>query len=159
LGDSLTTALLILHSLLAVALLGAITHQAIAAVRSGSADGKKTFGSRYRAVDASAYAGAIVVLFAAASLIGAVLYPSYRMIVRPVLELNDLRVANGTFELKEHFAAVGLLMLPAYWAAWRKPLAPEHAAARMSMTWLLAAIVWWNFIVGDVLNNIRGLSH
>jgi hypothetical protein len=158
LGDSLTTALLILHSLVAVALLGAITHQAIA-VRGGADDGKKTFGSRYRAVDASAYAGAIVVLFAAASLLGAVLYPSYRMIVRPVLELNDLRVANGTFELKEHFAAVGLLMLPAYWAAWRKPLAPEHAAARMSMTWLLAAIVWWNFIVGDVLNNIKGLSH
>lgn len=157
-GDSLTTALLILHSLLAVALLGAITHQAIA-VRGGTDTGKKTFGSLYRAVDASAYSVAIVVLFAAASLIGFSLYPSYRMIVRPVLELNDLRLANGSFELKEHFAAVGLLMLPAYWAAWRKPLAPEHAMARMSMTWVLAAIVWWNFLVGEVLNNIKGLSH
>jgi hypothetical protein len=144
LGDSLTTALLLLHSLLAVALLGAITHQVIAC---------------YRAVNAAAYAGAIVVLFAAASLIGAVLYPPYRMVVRPVLELNDLRVANGAFELKEHFAAIGLLMLPAYWAAWRKPLAPEYAAARTGMAWVLAAIVWWNFVVGDLLNNIKGLSH
>jgi hypothetical protein len=158
LGDSLTTALLILHSLLAVALLGAITHQAIA-VRGGTDNGRKTFGNRYRAVDASTYAGAIVVLFAAASLLGAVLYPSYRMIVRPVLELNDLRVANGVFELKEHFAAVGLLMLPAYWAMWRKPLAPEHAGARISLTWVLALIVWWNFLVGEVLNNIKGLFH
>ena len=68
-GDSLTTALLILHSLLAVALLGAITHQAIA-VRGGTDNGKKTFGSLYRAVDAAAYSVAIVVLFATASLIG-----------------------------------------------------------------------------------------
>lgn len=157
-GDSLTTVLLILHSLLAVALMGAITHQAVA-VRSGTDSGKKTFGNRYRAVDASAYAGAIVMLFATASLIGAVLYPSYRMVVRPVLELNDLRVANGTFELKEHFAAVGLLLLPAYWALWRQPLAPEHATARMSLTWVLALIVWWNFLVGEVLNNIKGLFH
>jgi len=158
LGDSLTTGLLILHSLMAVALLGAITHQAIA-VKSGPDTGKKSFGARYRAVDPSAYRGAIVLLFVASSVIGASLYPTYRMIVRPVLELDNLRVANGTFELKEHFAALGLLMLPAYWAAWSRPLAPEHTAARMGLTWVLAAIVWWNFLVGDVLNNIKGLFH
>lgn len=157
-GDSLITGLLVLHSLLAVALLGAITHQAIA-VRGGSGNGKKSFGARYRAVDASAYASAVVVLFAASSLIGASLYPSYRMIVRPVLELNNLRVANGAFELKEHFAALGLLMLPAYWAAWSRPLTPDHTAARTGLTWVLAAIVWWNFLIGDVLNNIKGLFH
>jgi hypothetical protein len=158
LDDSLIAGLLILHSLVAVALLGAITHQAIA-VRGAPGDGNKSFAARYRSVDASAYAGAIVLLYAAVSLIGACLYPSYRMIVRPILELNDFRVANGAFELKEHFAALGLLMLPAYWAAWRKPLLAEYAAARMGLTWVLAAITWWNFLVGDVLNNIKGLFH
>lgn len=157
-GDSLITALLILHSLLAVALLGAITHQALA-VRGRADQGKETFAARYRAVDPAAYAGAVVALFAAASLVGASLYPAYRMLVRPVLELDDLRAANGAFELKEHLGALGLLMLPAYWAAWRRPLAPEHTAARMGLTWVLAAIAWWNFLVGDVLNNIRGLFH
>jgi hypothetical protein len=108
-------------------------------------------------VDASAYVGPIVLLFAAATLIGACLYPSYRMIVRPVLKLEQLSMANGAFELKEHFAALGLLMLPAYWAVWRKPLAPEYAAARIGLTWVLAAIVWWSFLTGHVLNNIKGL--
>jgi hypothetical protein len=158
LDDSLIAGLLILHSLVAVALLGAITHQAIA-VRRAPGAGNESFAARYRSVDASAYAGAIVLLYAAVSLIGACLYPSYRMIVRPILELNNFRVANGAFELKEHFAALGLLMLPAYWAAWRKPLLAEYAAARTGLTWVLAAIIWWNFLVGNVLNNIKGLFH
>jgi len=154
LGDSLITGLLILHVLLAVALLGAITHQAIA-VGGAPRSGKRSFGARYRAVDASAYGGAIVLLFAATSLIGGSLYPAYRMIVRPVLEVHNLRVANGAFELKEHLAALGLLMLPAYWAAWSRP----DATGRAGLTWVLAVIVWWNFLVGDVLNNIKGLFH
>lgn len=157
-GDPLITGLLILHGLVAVGLLGAVTHQALA-VKGGPRNGKKSFGARYRSVDASAYAGAIVLLFAASSVIGAALYPSYRMIVRPVLEFDNLRVANGAFELKEHFAALGLLMLPTYWAAWSRPLAPEHAAARTGLTWMLAAMAWWNFLVGDILNNIKGLFH
>jgi hypothetical protein len=158
LGDSLTAGLLILHSLLAVALLGAITHQAIA-LKFGPGSGSTSFAARYRSVDTSAYAGAIVLLFAAGTVIGALLYPTYRMIVRPILELNSLRAANGAFEIKEHLSALGLLMLPAYWAAWRKPLVAEHAGARTALTWVLAAIVWWNFVVGDVLNNIKGLFH
>lgn len=155
-GDSLITGLLLLHGLVAVALLGAITDQAIA-VRHSPADGRKSFAARYRSVDASAYAGPIVLLFAAASLIGASLYPSYRMLVRPVLRLEHLDMANGAFELKEHLAALGLLMLPAYWAAWRKPLLAEYAPARIGLTWVLAAIVWWSFLTGHVLNNIKGL--
>jgi hypothetical protein len=158
LGDSLTAGLLILHSLLAVALLGAVTHQAIA-LRFGPGAAKTSFAGRYRSVDASAYAAAIVLLFAAGTAIGALLYPPYRMIVRPVLELNGLRAANGAFEIKEHLSALGLLMLPAYWAAWRRPLVAEYAVARAALTWVLAAIVWWNFVVGDVLSNIKGLFH
>ena len=34
---------------------------------------------------------------------------------------------------------------------------PEQAAARRYLTWLLAFIVWWSFLVGHVLNNIKGL--
>jgi hypothetical protein len=158
LGNSLTAGLLILHSLLAVALLGAITHQAIA-LKFGPDPAKVSFAARYRSVDASAYAGAIVLLFTAGTLLGALLYPSYRLTVRPVLELHGLRAANGAFEIKEHLSALGLLLLPAYWVCWRKPLGAEHATARAALTWLLAAIVWWNFIVGDLLTNIRGLFH
>jgi len=34
---------------------------------------------------------------------------------------------------------------------------PEQATARRYLTWLLAFIVWWSFLVGHVLNNIKGL--
>ena len=37
--------------------------------------------------------------------------------------------AHGAFELKEHFVAVGLGMLPAYWDFWRQPLAANYTAA------------------------------
>ena len=36
---------------------------------------------------------------------------------------------------------------------------PDHPDAHLcrALTWLLAFFVWWSFIVGHVLNNIRGL--
>ena len=89
-------------------------------------------------------------------LTGAFLYPSYRMVVRPTLQSLDLRAANGVFEIKEHLSAIGLIMLPAYWAAWRQPLVPEYSAARIGLTWILASMVWWNFVVGQLLVTIKG---
>lgn len=157
-GDSLIAGALLLHGLVAVALLGAITHQAMA-VGYGSAADTRSFTARYRSVDAAAYAGVIILLFTVATLMGASLYPAYRLIVRPVLQQGNLRMANGAFEIKEQLAALGLLMLPAYWAVWKKPLLAEHAAARKGLTWVLTAIVWWNFLIGGVLTNIKGLFH
>jgi hypothetical protein len=148
------TALLILHGLLAVALLGAVTHQALATTRPMKTP---SFIARYRAVAAAGYANAVVVLFIVTSIGGALLYPQYRLEIRPTLEDLDLRAANGVFEVKEHLAAIGLGLLPAYWFFWRQPLGTEGLIARRYLTWLLTFIVWWNFLVGHILNNIKGL--
>jgi hypothetical protein len=75
-----------------------------------------------------------------------------------VLQQLELRPAEGAFEVKEHFAAIGLGLLPAYWYYWRLPLAPEHARTRAMLTSILAFIVWFGFLVGHVLNNIRGFG-
>src|SRR5206468_11878164 len=88
---------------------------------------------------------------------GALLYPQYRIDVRPALEDTQNSAANGVFEIKEHLVAIGLGLLPVYWLFWRKRQGPETAAARRYLTWLLAFFVWWSFIVGPVLNAIRGL--
>jgi hypothetical protein len=151
------TALLILHGLLAVALLGAVTHQAFAASVRRSEARTRSFFSRFRATDASAYSTPVAVLFVAVMIAGAILYPRYRSLVHPVLQTMDLREANGAFELKEHFSAIGLIVLPAYWASWKQPLAPEYEAARVRLTWMVASIVWWNFVVGQLLVAIKGL--
>ena len=150
------TLLLIVHGLLAVALLGATTHQALG-VRNRRPSPANSFVDRFAGVSAPAFPGAIVVLFALTFIGGAFLYPQYRLDVRPALEEMQLRAANGVFEIKEHLAAIGLSLLPVYWSVWTPPLLAHHAATRRYVTWLLAFVVWWNFIVGHVLNNIKGL--
>jgi len=151
------TALLMLHGLMAVALLGAVTHQALAVTIRRGEPRTRSFFTRFRATDAAAYSNAVTVLFAAVVAMGAMLYPRYRFVVRPLLQTMDLRGANGAFEIKEHFSAIGLLILPAYWASWRQPLATEYDLARVSLTWIITCMVWWNFVVGQFLVAIKGL--
>jgi hypothetical protein len=38
------------------------------------------------------------------------------------------------------------------------PLLGEHARTRAALTGMLAFIVWWNFLVGHIVNNIRGFG-
>jgi hypothetical protein len=85
------------------------------------------------------------VLYVATTILGGWIYPEYRLGVRVVLEQLDLWKANGSFELKEHFVAVGLGMLPAYWHFWRQPLAASFSRERAVITATLAFIVWWSF--------------
>ncbi len=153
----MTTFLLIIHGLVAVALLGAISHQA-ASVLLPARKPAANLAGRFRAVAGAPYANTVVLLYVASTILGGVIYPEYRLVVRGVLEELELRAANGSFELKEHFVAVGLGMLPAYWMFWRQPLFEEHARARAIVTTMLAFIVWWGFLVGHVLNNIRGFG-
>ena len=68
----LITSILILHGLLAIVLLGAISHQALAVL--GGA-GRETLSTRFRAVDPSGYTNTVVILYAATFFAGAILYP------------------------------------------------------------------------------------
>jgi hypothetical protein len=151
------TALLIVHGLLAVALLGALTHQVLS-VWVPARKPAVSFVGRFRAVPGASYANAVVVLYLLTALLGAVIYAEYRISVRTVLQQLEMRSAEGAFELKEHFAAIGLGLLPVYWYYWRQPLAPEHARTRAMLTSILAFTVWFSFLVGHVLNNIRGFG-
>ncbi len=150
------TTLLIIHALCAVFMLGALTHQALSLWWPPRA-GESSFVARFRGVRAAAYSNTIVILFLVTASLGAILYPSYRLAVRVVLEDLRLNAANGVFELKEHLVAIGLGLLPAYWYYWREP-APENRLAAKALTTLLAIIVWYGFIIGHVLNNIRGFG-
>jgi len=152
-----TTVLLIIHGLLAVALLGAITHQVLS-VLAPARKPAASFAGRFRAVSGASYSNAIVVLYLLTAILGGIIYATYRIEVRVVIEQLEMWPAHGAFELKEHLAALGLGILPAYWYYWRQPLVAEHARTRCILTAMLAFIVWWNFLVGHVLNNIRGFG-
>lgn len=151
------TVLLIVHGLIAVALLGAVTHQAMSVAGRVRTAGARVFIDRFRGVGAAHYTNAIIVLYVVTAVLGAALYPQYRIDVRPTLEDLQMRSANGVFEIKEHLAAIGLGLLPAYWLYWRAPLDPSTGGARRGLTWILALLVWFNFLVGHILNNIKGL--
>jgi hypothetical protein len=117
-----------------------------------------TFVTRFRAVPSASYVGAIVVLYVVTMLLGAVIYTHYTISARIAIIQLQLWKPYGLFEIKEHFAALGLGILPAYWYFWRAPDAPGGARLRVMLTTLLAVIVWWNFLIGHIINNLRGFG-
>jgi len=152
----MATALLILHGLVGVTLLGAITHQMASLLRRHTAR-SGSFVDRYTGVTQKTFTVAVVLLYVAGVVIGAIIYPNYRLNVRIPFEEMQLGWAIGLFELKEHFAGIGLCLLPLYASSWQDAAAISRLN-RFSITLLLALIVWWDFLVGHILNNIRGLE-
>jgi hypothetical protein len=151
----MTMYLILLHGLLAVVLLGGITHQAVAVAWPSRS--KSGIANSYRATNSSVYTNANIVLYLATATLGGIIYPVYRVGVRSFLENARLMAATGSFELKEQFVAVGLGMLPLYWLLWNRPSEEGSRPARIAVTLILCAIVWYGFLVGHILNNIRGL--
>jgi hypothetical protein len=155
------TVLLIMHLLVAVALLGAITHQTLSLwwVPAPAPAGKAAaFFSNYRAVRANVYTNMIVILFVIVAVFGSLLYPGYRLTVLPFMRANHATLWGGVFEMKEHIVAIGLGLLPLYWYLWKKVLFSEHVRIRKIITAILAFCVWWSFLDGHLINNIKGFG-
>jgi hypothetical protein len=152
----MVTVLLIFHALVSIALIGAVTHQASGTFREPTPP--QSFLGRFAATRGASYTNTIIMLFLINCVLGNLIYPQYRLDVRPTLEDLNMRSANGVFEIKEHLAMIGAFMLPVYWLIWRTPLIPEAATARRWLTTILAFIVWWNLVVGHILNNIKGFG-
>ncbi len=159
------TFLLILHGLAAVVLLGGLTHQALAAIwpaRKGAGKhASPAMATSFRAVNAHLYTNTNVVLYVVTFVLGALIYPAYRLAVRTWIENARLWSISGMFEVKEQLLAIGLGMLPLYWLLWRKPadqpLDPQFATARAWVTGILCVVVWYSFVAGHIVNNVRGL--
>jgi hypothetical protein len=151
----MATFLLIIHGLLAVVLLGGITHQAMSV--AWPSRNKTGIIRSFRSVSGAVYTNANIVLYLATATLGGTIYPVYRVSVRTYLENARLYPAVGSFEIKEQFITIGLGMLPLYWLLWQRPAEAGTKLARLAVTLILCFIVWYGFLVGHVLNNIRGL--
>jgi len=150
------TVLVIIHGLVAVALLGAITHQTLSAWASAGARPGSFFG-RFRTVPSAAFTNAIIVLYTVTATLGAIVYLYFRVDIRPAMEQANRWELLGFFDLKEHFIAIGLALLPAYFVCWQQPR-EASTPARTALTSILAFIVWWSFLVGHVMNNVKGFG-
>jgi hypothetical protein len=153
----MATTLLILHGLVAVALLGAMTHQALATCAPPNAK-PLSFLGRFRAVPGAGFTNAVVILYLISWLLGAVVYLYFKIDVQPGLERDRHWHVLGFLDLKEDFVAIGLGVLPAYWVCWRPSISSQNRQMRIALTLLLAFIVWWGFLVGHVTNNIGGFG-
>src|SRR5262245_50093022 len=80
------TILFIVHALLAVALLGALTHQAVSVLMPVRAGAGGSFVTRFRAVHGPGYATAVCILWIVTFIFGAWIYTKYRIYVRIPIE-------------------------------------------------------------------------
>src|SRR5262249_52871446 len=107
------TALLIVHGVIAVFLIGAITHQTLG-VFWPRRPGQIFVVTSARVTRPNFYVNAIIVFYVIPFFRGPSLSPPYRVFVRPPLQDLQLTYAIGLFEIKENFAAIGLATLPSY---------------------------------------------
>jgi hypothetical protein len=152
----MVTTLLIIYGLIAVLLLGAITHQALATLAPAHSHG--SFLGRFRAVHSASFVEAVIVLYAVSAILGAILYFYFGIGIGPALQNSRQWQILGLFDIKEHFAVIGAALLPAYWFCWRESDVDELARPRTALTLILALIVWWSFLVGHVINNVMGFG-
>jgi hypothetical protein len=155
-ADTYWSILLFVHFLMAVALLAAVTLQAVAVLMPA----RQMAGNfiERSPVPAASYTAIIVVLYVLQALMGAWIYVKYRTYVRiPMEELRHFWTV-GSFEFKEHIIAMGLGLLPAYWYFWRQPLSADHDSIRRWVTVFLAVSVWYGFVVGHVATDFRGVG-
>ncbi|MCP4925169.1 MAG: hypothetical protein GY916_04405 [Gammaproteobacteria bacterium] len=151
----IVTVLLVIHGLLAVLLLGALTHQTIGVWRLKPLT-KVEFFVRLANVRATSYTNTILALYLLVMIGGGIIYPTYVLDIKSSLTDARMLSAIGAFEIKEHFAVIGLALLPSYWYFWQRT-GKEHTLVRKLNTTLLSLLVWWNFLVGHILNNIKGM--
>jgi hypothetical protein len=117
-----------------------------------------SFFGRFRAVPSASFANAIVILYVVSTLLGGTIYLYFRVDIRPELERAGHWPALGFFDLKEHFVSIGLALLPAYWVCCHQQRTDEPSRTPAVLTLILAFIVWWSFLIGHVLNNIKGFG-
>ncbi len=147
-----------LHALLAVALLGALTHQAVAVLARPSPGAGSGFVTRFRSVSAPSYATAVCVFWVLAFVFGGWIYAKYRIYVRIPIEQEGFYKTLGAFELKEHLTTIGLGLLPIYWHLWKNVRNATYDSARKWLTVVLAVICWYAFLAGHIVNNVRGFG-
>jgi len=156
-ADIYWSILLILHGLLSVALIGALSHQAYSVFKSKKSSSANIL-ERFGSVQSSLYTQSVCVLWVLAFIFGGWIYAKYRIAIRIPMEQQGFWLTQGFFELKEHLITVGFFLLPGYYALWKYDLQHDFNRAKKYLTLTLALICWYSFLVGHIVNNVRGFG-
>ncbi len=150
----MTTFLLILHGLCAVALLGGLTHQAFAVLWPARA--AWGFTSAYRAVSAARFTNANITFYVMTFALGALIYPPYRIAVRTWIERARLWHISGLFEFKEQALAIASPCCRSSGSCGATPRRGDVGRAQVDDGHPVRDRLV-SFIAGHIVNNVRGL--
>ena len=145
--------LLLLHTLLAILLLGSMTHNVLLVV-------PYLWGSFRKVKLEKLYVKVGFVSYLLTFIVGAVAYPNYRYHVRALHFDKALPWASNLFDVKEHWAGIGLALFVAYLLLSRviepktdRPMLGVYVFLSVS----LALIIWFNVISGLLLVSYRSI--
>jgi len=91
--------------------------------------------------------------------IGALIYPAYRIYIRHHYFDPQLPWATGLFEVKEHWGALGLAMFVVFYLL-RRTFRPAEEKDKLvlyvPLCFLLNLILWYKVVVGCYLTMLKG---
>lgn len=143
--------LLVLHALNGLALLGSSTHLALAVV--SLLRGRRTSLRMIRV-----QSQVVVVLFAVTFVVGLLMYPHFRVMVRGLGLDRDAPWASNLFDIKENFALLGLPLSAVLFSTRHRvepgaPVVPFFAVCAFACWGLVAFAA----ISGLVVTSVRGI--
>jgi hypothetical protein len=151
--QSWSKSLLVVHALVAMALTGACTHQAVVCWRLMKG---KPVAPRLARV----YTQVIGWTFTVAFVGGLLMYPHYRYHVRGLYLDRHAVWASNLFDMKENLAALGLPVALAllymghgYSPSDERGLSPVFAV----LSWLLWAMVAFSSVAGLLITSVKGV--
>ena len=145
-------ALTVVHVLVAMVMLGAVTHQVVVAWRALRGRLNPRLARIYGVTGLSACA--------VTTALGAAIYPTYRYHVRGQYLDHCAVGISKLFDVKEDFAVFALLVATVVWLAVRgleRRSPREHLWIYAGATYALAGLVWFNSLSGFVITLTRGV--
>jgi hypothetical protein len=146
--------LMVLHGAAAVVLIGSSTHNGVLAVAH-------LMGRPLRRKLRRLHAKITTWAYSVAFLMGLIIYPAFRLDVREAYLDEHLPLATGFFEVKEHWLALGFIIVLAHYTMSRGLDVRERSADAVLYDCLgiaLSTVVWFSFFVGMILVAIRPLG-
>jgi hypothetical protein len=148
-SSTLGRCLLVVHLLVAVFVMGLVTHHGLLLLRRNPPATRLARYARWMAIG-----------YPLAWLAGVVIYPSYNVLIRkpPIGVLEHLaRWAVGLFEIKEHVGSIALAMLPCLVlsAVQYERLSRLERISYRAAACVFTLFVYYSFIAGGVVTTVK----
>lgn len=145
--------LLIIHALLAMLLLGSMTHNVLITSRY-------LVGNFNKIKLEKLYVKVAFVAYGLTFIFGTLMYPNYRYHVRALYLDKHAPWATNLFDIKEHWVALGLALFTVFYLLSRaiEPAKDRHLLfVYVFLSVVLTGIVWFAVVTGLLVTSVKGI--